>query len=103
MRQEELVQPSVIGQLGMKRCNEHRALLHQHRHTLVFGEHLYSSAGALHFRGADEHRMEWTFEADDHDVSLEAVDLAAISVATYGDVDHVEASLVRSPVDYLAS
>ncbi len=60
-------------------------------------QHLDAGSDGGDLRRADEDRVERGVEADDGEVGLEAVDLAAVGVSAHGDVDHAEAALIGTP------
>ena len=62
-------------------------------------EHLDGGAGGLDQRRPDEDAVERLAEPGDGQVGLEAVELAAIAVASHGEVDRAEAALVGATVE----
>src|SRR5690348_2234829 len=54
--QEQLVQPRVVGQLGVERGDEEASLTREHRATVDLGEHFHTGPDVLDPRRADEHR-----------------------------------------------
>ncbi len=92
----------VVGQLGMERRGDQRAVPHQHRLPVDAREYVHVAAGALDHRCPDEHRVEGAVVQARHDeIALEAVDLPAERVAPDIDVEHGEAALIVSPVEHV--
>ena len=56
---------------------------------------------ATTFGGADEHGVERAIEFGHVEFGLEAVDLAAVAIALYRDIDRPEAQLVGAPIEHL--
>src|SRR5215217_276646 len=81
---EELVDPRVVSELRVERSDEEAPLAEEHGLPVELGEDLHLVAGRRDPRGADEDASQWLALAGQVEVSLEAVDLAAIGVP--GDV-----------------
>src|SRR2546423_3506907 len=80
----------------MERDGCHVPVSHRDRVAVDLGEDSHVGAAALHPRGADEHRPQWTsLEALELEVGLEAVHLAPESVASCGEVENAEVVAVE--------
>src|SRR5207248_1426431 len=86
--EKELVQPRVVGQLGMKRRDEKPPLAREHGMAVDLGEHFHLRPDLLDPRCADEDGAERP--AGQVEVRLEGGDLAAERVAAHLDVDEAQ-------------
>src|SRR5215218_10113656 len=93
--EEQLVEPSICGQLGMERGDEEAALAREHRMAVEAGEHLDLRAGLLDPRRADEHGAQRVAAARELEVGLERGDLAAEGVSAHAHVDETEVVAVE--------
>src|SRR5439155_18418075 len=95
---ELAVEPQVAAQLRMEAQRHDAALPHRDRMMVVAGDHLYV-ASSLDEWGADEHPWKrLAVKAVDVELSLKAVDLAAVAVAPHADVEQAEAALAAHSV-----
>src|SRR5581483_1799891 len=93
--QEALMQPRVVGQLGVERGDEEAALARKHRPALDLCQHLHVRADVLHPGSPDEHRTHRRAEAGDLEVGLERSHLSPERVPADGDVDETEVIAVQ--------
>ncbi len=90
-REEQLVDTSVVGELGMEGRHQHVTLAAQDRLVAHRGEDLDVGAGLVDDRRPDEHRGERLVETGDVEVGFEGVTLATERVASHGQIDRTEA------------
>src|SRR5689334_4719231 len=93
--QKELVDPRIVGQLGMERRNEDPSLPREHRMPVDLGEHLDVGPRLLDPRRADEDGAHGLVPVPDIEVGLEAVHLPAEGIAADGDVCETEVVAVE--------
>jgi len=96
------VETCVVGEFRMERCHRTSCVANENRNSVVAGEHLDVGTDAFDEWGADEHRMEWVGEAGDGQISLEAVELAAVAIASHRHVDQIESALIGSTIEHVS-
>jgi hypothetical protein len=99
--QEIPVYSRIVRQLWMERTNENIFLSHEYVLLAVRRQRFDFLSDFRYFGRADENGMEW-FLANrfNRDVFFEAVDLAAIRISPYRDVDEAESELARMIGDF---
>src|SRR5438067_8222129 len=98
LREEQLVDARVVGQLGMECRHEDAPLAREHGMAVELGEDLDVGARVFDPRRADEDRAHRLVAVADVEVRLEAAHLAAERVALHADVS--EAKMVAVEQDH---
>jgi len=97
------VDAEIVGQLRMKRSEQHPAVASEDRLPVVLGQDLDAGAHALDHRRPDEHTGKGVAAGRPQGESrLERLPLPPVAVAPYGHVDRAERTLVGAAVDNLA-
>ena len=98
---ERSVETGVGGEFGMEAGGQQVALTHEHRIAIVRRQDFDVGTDRFDAWGADEHAVERSLIAGEVEVGFEAVDLAAVAIASHGDLERPEVLLVVAAVEDL--
>src|SRR5437868_5093049 len=93
--QEQLVDASIVGQLGVEGGDEDPPVAREHRAAVDLGEHLDARADLFEPGGADEDGPQRLVAVPEVEIRLEARDLAPERVAPDAEVAETEVPAVE--------